>query len=550
MKKILIFTLALTLAFSTYYAGENVYAKSSAIKVLKAKKSFKMTQGESKTFYVKTKKKYSKFTVKSSNKKVIKATKKGKTITLKALKKGKSKVTVKSKKNKKVKYVMNITVGKKTVITTPDKNTVDKNTVITTPDKNTVDKNNKLSVFNNNSNNSFVLNLKNNAEIKKEDLNVEAKANINDSYSEINSNYMLFKINDKKYSVLIDQETAHKNLYYRFSIKNTNDSVEAMASLADYDYSRYVLTALVKPNKSFHETLELNANIAHTLLLAENLPKGIEWRCCGNHFVISGETNAKPGVYKSILYTCDEDGMVYKFIIRHLVSSPDKITECHEDTVIYGYPNYNGKYEYAGFLDVKGYIGDKCLLTKLVLDPSTNPINVDEFYEPEEDVIGRYVINNNLLLFNRLHDIFFATDPSELLNGSYTKFDNATLKVKLEDEDNSDINTQVNVNLKFKEMSKISGYIKDKQGNPVKNAKIEVKPFDKYICDAQINSTAMYEPSDMYNSTPCYTDENGYYQVYVIPGNCKLDITREGSGDKTSISFNAYTDKTFDYTLD
>ena len=97
-----------------FVSATNLQAKSKvkSITVKGAKKNMTFKVGESKKFKVKVKAKKGKtgFTVKSSDKAVVKVKKKGKKITVKALKVGNAKVTVRSKKNKKKKYVIKITV--------------------------------------------------------------------------------------------------------------------------------------------------------------------------------------------------------------------------------------------------------------------------------------------------------------------------------------------------------------------------------------------------------------------------------------------------------
>ena len=109
-----IMVVALTFTSVGFANLKKVEAKSAvkSVKVKNAKKKLTLTVGDKKTFKVKVKAKKgkTKFKVKSSNKKVVKVKKKGKKITLTALKVGKAKVTVRSKTDKKKKYVIKVTV--------------------------------------------------------------------------------------------------------------------------------------------------------------------------------------------------------------------------------------------------------------------------------------------------------------------------------------------------------------------------------------------------------------------------------------------------------
>ena len=116
LARLIAVTLSIALVITSVGFGNltTVHAKGAvkSVKVKGAKKKMTFKVGDVKTYKVKVKAKKgkTKFSVKSSNKKVVAAKKKGKKIILIALSVGKAKVTVKSKSNKKKKYVIKINV--------------------------------------------------------------------------------------------------------------------------------------------------------------------------------------------------------------------------------------------------------------------------------------------------------------------------------------------------------------------------------------------------------------------------------------------------------
>ncbi|MDE6635012.1 MAG: glycosyl hydrolase 115 family protein, partial [Lachnospiraceae bacterium] len=112
MKKRLLKTIAssvMVMAMSLTVVSGGQYADAAKKASLKTK-SLEVVKGKTKKISIKNKKKKNTYTFKTNKKKIATVSKKG---VVKAKKAGKAKITIVSKKNKKVKAMVNITVNKK-----------------------------------------------------------------------------------------------------------------------------------------------------------------------------------------------------------------------------------------------------------------------------------------------------------------------------------------------------------------------------------------------------------------------------------------------------
>ncbi len=430
-KSIAVFMAVMLTALSFQMTDVSAAKKKGKVTKITATKTVSMKVGEKKTVKVsvKTKGKASKkFKVIPSVKGVVKVTVKSGKIILTGVKAGTTKLTLKSKANKKKKTVVTVKVTPATVVkdTTMEVRQLDYRRLALRFSKAV-----RLDVAN---------------------FTVETKKISTGKYLNIKKVRSLSKIDEQNYVIVLEDEL-DDNEIVRITLKGVNKTnlvkeFECSPSVKNWVYENlFKETVNEEVNRTIQFFNYLESSYGKVVSFT-NLPSGIKYTKTSKNVTLSGKIS-KAGIYKSKLVIEGEKGSRQTINLVFIVGSENEICAYFPKNVHYVYSSQSNSMNYEG--ESYGYISGGS--GSYYIDVMDNATIFDVTYDDTN---------------NCWHYL------TESKNATYTG------KLIITDANNSGIKTIGNVVVETKLAKKVSGKVTTAAGKPVANAKVEVKA-QKYI---------------------------------------------------------------------
>lgn len=476
LKKVLGMFLAMVLLITTIsineirvvMAASKGKVKSITITNVKNKK-LTLEKGKSKTLKVKVKtkeKKVSKkYTFKSSNSKIVKVVKKGNNIKVTAKKAGKAKITVKSKANKKKKYVVTVTV------------------------KNPAVKKEETTQNNTNKDNTS----EDKVDVTKEQLEIISMEVLNE-YS--------VQIVLSKETNLSEKDIQIMTKKYSYGQYNKNCKIE---NIYTEDNKTYLINLVSNYEVEKGDFVKSTININNIITSSES----VFFNQVNSNEYYEG-FSAIYGEY--LKYSIDIAGIGYSKIER-LLNIPEgvniKLSETGEKMYIEGTPIEKGYFEMIISLgDEIGNIANYnvALAIGAIDTLSAGIVPINTYLQGDEDVsISQRIFakgGSGEYMYTIIGESYGLSTTGRLVSGIISEPGNYNVTIEVTDFNYSSLKAVVTFEIEIKEMKKISGKIVDINGQPMSN--VEVKAASKNLPETYIATTN--------------TDENGNYTIYVEDG--------------------------------
>ena len=495
----------LVVMISTLMVGfscEQIYAKGKVKKIVTAKK-VNLLIGQKKTVKVKIKtlgKVSKKFTVKASKKGIVKVKKKSKSIVVRGLKEGTTKLTVKSKANKKKKKTIIVNVSGKKNGNSVNTNDVGLNIK-------------QLDGY------SFVLKFSKVVNFSENNLVVKGKQTINGKY--IRSIPVLdVTTNDKKtYVVVIDNDTVKNGTWLQFTIEGINGKkyvleIESYAA-EDNDQEEIVARLNVEDNIEEDFSLYLDDDFEgsnpvipdKSITKIRNVPSGVTYRLENEDtkVLFSGKV-AQAGLYTIYVDYEDEMGTQYTQKIVWVVGSSDSLQVYVKDIKDGVYESHSDDVESQ---EASGTFS-------IYISGGSGDYSVKSRTSDEVFVSAPYSSDSYAKLFEWE---YYAEKPG-----------NHKGNIEVIDRQNSSIRKSCTFNLEIVQEVVIKGNITTLSGRPLNEGEITADPIDKsegtmwsygYFKSGKY---VLYIMPGTYNIHASTTNAHSYYLNKTIKSDLTLDI--------------------------
>ncbi|MCR5736882.1 MAG: carboxypeptidase-like regulatory domain-containing protein [Eubacterium sp.] len=481
-KSIAVFMAVMLTATSFQMMDVSAKAKKGKVTKITATKTVSMKVGEKKTVKVsvKTKGKASKkFKVTPSVKGVVKVTVKSGKIILTGVKAGTTKLTLKSKANKKKKTVVTVKVNPAATVqdTTVEIRQLDFK--------------------------RFSLKFSKAVQLELENITVETKSYSSGKYLNVEKVKSLSTIDAQNYVVEVD-DSLFAGEFVKMTIKGVNKTniVKEFESLPPMMSGVHEICYKESVNEDVDRSIAFSNFTESTygkVVSFTNLPTGIKYTKTSRDVTLSG-TFKKAGIYKSQLVIEGEKGIQQTINLVFVVGSESEIYAYFPKSVHYVYSSEYSSMNYEG--EVYGYISGGS--GSYYIDVMDNATIFDLNYE---DTYGCW---------------HYTTESK---NATYTG------KLNIVDANNSGIKTIGNAVVETKLAKKVTGKVTSATGKPIPDAYVAVKAL-KYIegfysttvTTEENGKFTLYVPVGTFDFEAYMNNRNAFHLNQVISGDTTMNF--------------------------